>query len=107
LESAEYALDVKWLGVRLADIRNRSASGSGVPRQPLTPRDRSVITNLLVRDDLNDRSDAGLALRRELCEMRRLDRKAEIESLCPLDGEAGEASLAEYVVGKILRGEYV
>lgn len=102
LESARYALEVKWLGVRLADIPHIAAT------MPLTRLDRAKIRNLLETADA--RTEAGRATRSELSEMARLDRKAEIESLCPLEhGSHGShgASLSEYVVGKIVRGEYV
>lgn len=102
LESARYALEVKWLGVRFADIPYIAAT------MPLTRLDRAKIRNLLETADA--RTEAGRATRSELSEMARLDRKAEIESLCPLEhGSHGShgASLSEYVVGKIVRGEYV
>ena len=41
----------------------------------------------------------------ELREMRARGNKAEIESLYPVDGE-GLATLSEYVVEKILNGDY-
>ena len=105
LESARYALEVKWLGVRLADITNGVRDGAAT--MPLTSLDRAKIRNLLETADA--RTEAGRATRSELSEMARLDRKAEIESLCPLEhgGGGGGASLSEYVVGKIVRGEYV
>ena len=104
LESAAYALEIKWLGVRFADVPSGVRNGAG--SMPLTRLDRAKIKNLLVTADA--RTEAGRALRGELAEMARLDRKAEIESLCPLEhGGAGGMSLSEYVVGKIVRGEYV
>ena len=104
LESAAYALEVKWLGVRIADVPPEVRNGAA--SMPLTRLDRAKIRNLLETADA--RTEAGRALRGELAEMARLDRKAEIESLCPLEhGGAGGASLSEYVVGKIVRGEYV
>ena len=74
---------------------------------PLTRLDRAKIRNLLETADA--RTEAGRATRSELSEMARMDRKAEIESLCPLEHGGGSlgASLSEYVVGKIVRGEYV
>ena len=102
LESARYALEMKWLGVRFRDIQ---ASVRGGASMPLTRLDRAKIRNLLETAD--DRTEAGRALRSELEEMARLDRKAEIESLCPLEHGGGGASLSEYVVGKIVRGDYV
>lgn len=75
LESARYALEVKWLGVRFADIPYIAAT------MPLTRLDRAKIRNLLETADA--RTEAGRATRSELSEMARLDRKAEIESLCP------------------------
>ena len=50
--------------------------------------------------------EAGRVLGKELREMTRLDKKAEIESLYPVDGTE-QTSFAEFVVGKIVRGEYV
>jgi meiotic recombination protein SPO11 len=105
LESARYALEVKWLGVRFADITDHVRDGAAT--MPLTRLDRAKIRNLLETADA--RTEAGRATRSELSEMARLDRKAEIESLCPLERGGGShgASLSEYVVGKIVRGEYV
>ena len=101
LESAQYALHVKWLGVCFADLASRNAVAS----IPLTERDRSKIRNLLVVTDAAG-DEAGRVLGKELREMTRLDKKAEIESLYPVDGTE-QTSFAEFVVGKIVRGEYV
>ena len=71
LESARYALEMKWLGVRFRDIQ---ASVRGGASMPLTRLDRAKIRNLLETAD--NRTEAGRALRSELEEMARLDRKA-------------------------------
>ena len=109
LEGGRYALDIKWLGVRASDLRGVPAAA----RLPLTDLDRAKIRAMLAEDEAGGSAGgdgdegAGEARARafELREMRARGNKAEIESLYPVDGE-GLATLSEYVVEKILNGDY-
>jgi meiotic recombination protein SPO11 len=110
LEAGRYALDVGWLGVRCADLRDVPEAA----RLPLTDLDRAKIRNMLAVAGAGDFDDDdgggdGAGERRarvfELREMRRTGRKAEIESLYPIEGEGAE-TLSDYVVGKIVAGDY-
>jgi DNA topoisomerase VI subunit A len=109
LESANYALHVGFLGVRFGDLR-KDANNALVNSIPLTDRDKSKITNLLLANDETD--PGGKIIGDELRKMRELGRKAEIESLYPIadeieidEGHEVE-TFGELVVGKIVRGEY-
>ena len=67
LESARYALEVKWLGVRFADITAHVRDGAAA--MPLTRLDRAKIRNLLETADA--RTEAGRATRSALARRRR------------------------------------
>ena len=112
LEAGRYALDVGWLGVRCADLRDVPEAA----RLPLTDLDRAKIRNMLAVAGAGDDDDGvgegggdGAGERRarvfELTEMRRTGRKAEIESLYPIEGEGAE-TLSEYIIQKIVAGDY-
>lgn len=132
LEASRYALDVKWLGIRSGDLGELSSAS----RLPLTDLDRAKIRNLLLAagvsaDDIErggggggssgsfqttfdlGEGDLGESERRrrvlisELRDMLNSGTKAEIESLYPVAAERGEFFLAEFIIEKILRADYV
>ncbi|EEH59184.1 type II DNA topoisomerase VI subunit A 1 [Micromonas pusilla CCMP1545] len=94
LEASRYALDVKWLGVRRADLERVDARA----RQPLTELDKAKIKNMLA-------AETGASQASELRAMLESGMKAEIESLYP-EADGGVFTLSEFVVSKYLRGDY-
>ena len=108
LESSRYALDVKWLGVRSGDLVTNPAS------IPLTDLDKSKAKNMLRADGVVDPGDvlaptapANVSIRaKELATMCSTGMKAEIESLCPGSAGGQGRSLSDYVLEKVLRGDY-
>lgn len=112
LESSRYALELKWLGVRSADLATNPA------RIPLTDLDRAKARTMLRADGArldgsggDESTDASTerlqsARARELTAMCATGFKAEIESLCPGSCGGEGRSLSDYVVEKILRGDY-
>ena len=111
LESSRYALELKWLGLRSTDLATNPA------RIPLTDLDRAKARTMLRADGVlrsdgpgegegADQSDQS-ARARELTAMCATGFKAEIESLCPGSCGGEGRSLSDYVVEKILRGDYV
>ena len=111
LESSRYALELKWLGVRSADLATNPA------RIPLTDLDRAKARTMLRADGArldvsgDESTDASTERRqsaraRELTAMCATGFKAEIESLCPGSCGGEGRSLSDYVVEKILRGDY-
>ena len=108
LESSRYALDVKWLGVRSGDLVTNPAS------IPLTDLDKSKAKNMLRADGVVDPGDvlaptapSNISTRaKELATMCSTGMKAEIESLCPGSAGGQGRSLSDYVLEKVLRGDY-
>lgn len=113
LESSRYALELKWLGLRSTDLATNPA------RIPLTDLDRAKARTMLRADGAmsdgpgdDESADASTerhqsARARELTAMCATGFKAEIESLCPGSCGGEGRSLSDYVVEKILRGDYV
>ena len=97
-------LDVKWLGVRSGDLVTNPAS------IPLTDLDKSKAKNMLRADGVVDPGDVlaptAPARAKELAIMCEKGMKAEIESLCPGSAGGQGRSLSDYVLEKVLRGDY-
>eukprot|EP00899_Mesostigma_viride_P018150 jgi/Mesvir1/26336/Mv22513-RA.2 len=99
LESYQYAVPVRWLGMRYGDTADLPADVF----QPMGERDRAQLRSLLSCTAWQDDSPVSLAMVEELEHMQREQSKVEIEALYT----RGVGFLAERIAQKIVRQDFL